>query len=117
MSVRNDPARLRLPEDPCQADDRKSLRVDQIPKNIAGTDARKLINIADQDQSHGIGHRFQEVIHQHNIDHGTLVHDQHIALKGIFFISLIAFRHFHFQKTVNGLCLPAGGDCTSFGPC
>ena len=109
VRVHNDPAFGSLPEDPCKADDRKAVRFNDVPQDISRTDAGQLVNVPDQDQSHGIRDGLQEVVHEQEVDHGTFVHDQHVAFQRILFISLVAFRRLYFQKTVDCLCFQPGG--------
>ena len=105
MGVQDDPALHRLSENPCEAHDRKTAAVDEIPQYIAGPDAGQLVDISDQNQRHGVRNGFQEMIHQHDVDHRALVNDQNVTLQRVFFVFLVTFRRLDFQEAVNGLRL------------
>ena len=109
VCVHDDPARPRLPKDPAEAHHRKLPGINDIPKDIAGSDARELVNISDQDQCHSVRDRLQKIIHEHDIDHRALIHDQDIALQRVFLILLIPLRRFYFQEPVNGFCFHPSG--------
>ena len=66
------------------------------------------IHITDEDHRHCIRHSLQKIVHEHDVDHGALVHDQYIALQGILLVPLIPFRGLDLQQSVDRLCLHAG---------
>ena len=122
MGVHDNAACLRLSEDFGQAHNREHLRFDEIPQDISGSYRRKLVNVPDKDHAHFIRDRLQEIIHQHQVDHGAFVQDQHIALKRILRIALVALRRLDLQEPVDRLGLHAGGlrhvlGCSARGRC
>ena len=36
---------------------------------------RKLVNVAHKNQRHGVRNRFQQIVHEHHVNHGTLVYN------------------------------------------
>ena len=119
MGVHDDPAGLGLPEDPCQAHHRKTAGINDVPQDISRAYTRQLVDIPDQDQGHRIRNCLEKIIHEHDVDHGTLIHDQDIPPEGILFVFLITFRRLGFQQPVDGfgldsrrlgetLCRPSG---------
>ena len=53
--------------------------------------------------------RFQQIVHQHDVHHGTFIQNQNIPFQWMLFVLLIAFRRLIFQQTVNGLRLHSRG--------
>ena len=115
MCIHDNSAGLGLPENPGQTNHRKYFTVDHIAEHISCTNRWKLINISHQNQTHVRRDCFHQRIHQNNINHRTLIHNQNITLKRCFLIFLIAFRRFEFQKSVDSLCLQTGGFRHSLG--
>ena len=107
VGIGDDPAPGSLTENAREADNGKAVRLNEIAQNIACSDTGQLIDITDKNKRHCIRDCFYQVIEKEQIDHGTLVHDQNIALKRVFFIFLISIRRLHFQKPVNSLRLHA----------
>ena len=109
VGIHDDTAGLSLSEDSRESYHRKCHWIDHIPENISGTYRRKLVNVSHHDKSHGRWYRFKKWVHQYNVYHGALIYDQHVTLKGTFFILLITLRRLKFKKPVNSLCLhPCG---------
>ena len=96
MCIHDNPAGLGLTENPGQANHRKYFTVNHITEHISCTNRWKLINISHQNQTHVRRDCFHQRIHQNNINHRTLIHNQNITLKRSFLIFLIAFRRFKF---------------------
>ena len=115
VGVQDDAAALGLTENFVQAKGGNDTGIQKIRQHISRAHAGKLIHISHQNQCHGIGHRLQQIVHQHDINHGALVHDQHIALQRMRFIFLIPLRRLELQQPMNGLRLHAGGLGEPFG--
>ncbi len=80
VGIHDDPARLRLPEYPGETDHGKNPRINHIPQHIPGAYGRELVNIPHHHKAHGGRNRLQQGIHQDDVDHGALVHNQDIPL-------------------------------------
>ena len=48
-----------------------------------GSDRRKLVDVADDQQGGLVGYGLQQRLHQHDIDHGGLVDDQQVAVERV----------------------------------
>ena len=103
MGAHHDPALLCLPEDSRQAHDGNLLRVDDVAEDIARTDARQLVDVAHEHQTHRHRNGFHQVVHQQDVDHRAFVHDQGVAVQRIFVATLIAVLWIVFQQPVDGL--------------
>ena len=76
MGAGDDAALCGLPEYFGKADDRHGAGRDHIRQHLAGTDRRKLVDVANE-QEGGFGrHRLQQRLHQQDIDHRGLVDNQ-----------------------------------------
>ena len=109
VRIHDNPASLCLAENPLQLYNGNAAGCNDIRKHISGADRWKLIHISHQDQGHIIRNRFQEIVHQHDINHGAFIHNQHIPFQRILFISLVSVWRLDFQQPVNRLCFHAGG--------
>ena len=111
MGVDDNITLCRLPENLCQTYHMKPLRFYDIAKHAARTHAGKLVHISHQDKTRPLCHRFQQGMHQRDIHHRHLIHDNHIRLQRILLIALKSFTPVHaavqFQHTVNRLRLKA----------
>ena len=105
MGIHDNPAGLCLTENAGQLDDRKAFAVNQIPKYISCSDRGQLIYVSDQNQRHAVRHSLQQIVHQHDINHGAFINNQHIALQRVLLISLITFRRLDLKQAVDGLRL------------
>ena len=92
MCAHDDPACLRLAEDPHKPHDRETAGVDDVPENIPRPHAGQLVDIPDHDQRHAVRHSLQEIVHEHDIDHGAFVQNQDIPVERGFFVPLVPFR-------------------------
>ena len=108
MGVCYDPALRCLTENPGQAHNRKAVRFNEVPQDISRPHAGKLVDITDQYESHSIRDRFQKIVEKQQVDHGALIHNEHIALERILLVFLVSFRRFRLQKAVDGLRLHSG---------
>ena len=61
-----------------------------------------------QDEPHPVRHGLEQVVHEQDVDHGALVHDQDIPIEGVVLVFLIAFRRLHLQQAVDSLGLHPG---------
>ena len=104
VCIQNNPAGLRLPENPGQPHHRNAAGIHHIPQHVPGADTGKLIHISDHNQCHSIRHRLQKVIHQQDIDHRAFIYNQHIPAQRIVFFFLIALHRAVFQQPVDGFC-------------
>ena len=109
VGVHDDAARLGLAEDPREPDDGKTAGVDHIPQDISRAHAGELVHISDQDQPHAVRDGSHQTVHQHDVDHGALVHDQDVSLQRVFFVPLVAVGRLDFQQAVDGFGLHARG--------
>src|ERR1700751_547228 len=83
MSAGRDLAGSRLPEDLRQPLDRYDIAPDDVGQNRSWADARQLVNIVDQQKVSMSGQCLHQSIEKRQINHGTFVADQNIALQGI----------------------------------
>ena len=104
VCIHNDPAALCLTKDSGETDYGDSFGSNHIFQNIPGAHTGKLVGVAHQNQGHLFWDCFQQVIHQHHIDHGTFIQDQDITFQRMFFVFLISFRGLILQQTVDGFC-------------
>ena len=109
VGVHDNPAALCLPENPGQPDHRNPPRGNDILQHVSRAHAGQLVRVSHQDERHGIRQGLQEIVHEHDIYHGALVQNQHVALQRIFPVLLIALRRLVFQQPVNGLRFHPGG--------
>ena len=104
MCVDHNPAGFALPVNIRQAYARDGAAVQNIPQNISGTHAGKLVGVADQNQAASGLHSPQQRTHQHQVDHGGLVGNDAVRLQRMILIpgkdSLFSAV---FQQPVDGL--------------
>ena len=108
VCIHNNPASLCLSEDSCQAYHRNFPGRNHVFQHISCTYTGKLIRVSHHNQRHMLRDCLQEMIHEHNINHGAFIKNQHIPFQWLFLVFLIPLRRFVFQKPVNGLCLHSG---------
>ena len=75
VSVHNDIALLSLPEylsEPCGV---YPLAGDHVAQDVARSDRRQLVIIADQEQSRSRTDGTHQSVHQQQVDHGRLIHN------------------------------------------
>ena len=102
MGVQDNAAAPRLPEDPRQAYHREHAGIDDIPQHVPRAHGGKLIHVAYQNQLHSGRDRLEQGVHQDDVDHGTLVHNEHVPLQPVFLVALIALRGLELQQAVDG---------------
>ena len=120
VRIDHDIAFHRLPEYVIQPDDLHRPGFDDIPQYTAGSHGWQLAGISDQDQSCSRNNGGEKRMHQVNVDHGHLIHDQDVHLQRIGTVPPESIRFilhgaFHLQEPVDGLSLPAGGLGHSLG--
>lgn len=86
MRVRHDQTFARLSENVRQTGGGKPLARNDIAKHIARADRRKLVRVADHDESRTGTHSAQQRLHQEKIDHRCLVDDDDILVKQAVFV-------------------------------
>ena len=115
MGTHHDSARLRLSEDAGKSDYRNFPRVDDVAQNVSGSHTWQLVYIAHQHQAHVLRNRLHQIIHQDDVYHRTLIHDQRIALQRVLLVALVAVLRIEFQQSVDGLGFHARGLAHSLG--
>ena len=89
-----------------------ALRRDHVFQDVAGSDARKLVDVADKDGPGIIGDGFEQPIHELRIDHAGFVDDDQIAVQRVFIPSFeAASLEIELQKTVDCGCLSSCDLC------
>ena len=81
MCIEDNRARIVLTEDLGQTNARNDAGTQDVFEHRAGTDGRKLIHVADKDEMRPRKNGAKQVLHEHNIHHRNLVHDDDICLK------------------------------------
>ena len=116
MRVDDDQAFTVLTEDTPQHDFRDDAGIDQIAQHAARTDRRQLIDVADENQMAVRIDRAQQVIHQPQIDHRSLIDDDVIDLQWIVLASVkTAFARVVFEQPMNCQGIFAGALGHAFG--
>ena len=115
MGTHDDAAGLCLPEDTGQPDDRNLFGIDDVTKHVPGTHTGKLVDVAHQYKAHIRRQSFHQVVHQDDVYHGTLVHNERISFQRVFVIALVTIFRVVFQKPVDGLCFHTCRLAHSFG--
>src|SRR5262249_27439288 len=80
VSVLNDEALLGLPEDLQETHIGNNARANRITKDRTGTDARQLIDIADENESRAVGDGLGERIRHPDVYHRALVDDDRASV-------------------------------------
>ena len=106
----DDPAVSRLAKDFFQPDHRHHPAGDHMVQSHPRPDRGKLVHVSNQNQRPVGGMGRQQLAHERNIQHGTLVDHQQVALQGIAPVpgESTAGRN-DLQQTVDGLGLQSGG--------
>ena len=112
MGIGNNLALCGLSEYLLQLNNRKTFRVNNILKNISGSHTWQLVNIPHKNQPCSHRYRFKKRIHNCNIHHRHLIHNNHISLQRILFISVkmnrcvitIPWSSTYLKKPVYSLC-------------
>ena len=81
MCIEDDRARIVLTEDLGQTDARNNARAQDVLEHGTRTDGRELIHIADEDEMRPREDGGEEMLHEHNVHHGNLVHNDDIRLE------------------------------------
>ena len=82
---------------------------DDVGQHLTGSDRRKLVDVANDQQRGLVRHRLHQRLHQHDVDHGGLVDDQQVAVERVVVAALeAAALGVDLQQPVNGLGLEPG---------
>jgi hypothetical protein len=106
VSIDHDSAFRGLPEYLGQAGNGDSPRLDNVGRDLTGANRRKLVNVADKQQTRIRRKGLQHGGHKRDIDHAGFVDDEKVAVEQIFHIAPeAAVLWIGFEQPVNGLCL------------
>ena len=83
MGIDDDHTLSGLPEYLGQCDTGQGAAVNDILKHVPGPHRGKLVAVSHHDHTGAPGHRLQQAVHQENVNHGHLIHNQHITLQRI----------------------------------
>ena len=109
MGAGDDAALRGLPEHLGQAHHGHSAGCDDVGQHLPRPNRRKLVDVADDQQRGMVGHRLQQRLHQHDIDHGGLVDDQQVAVERVVVAAFeAAALGVDLEQPVDGLGLEAG---------
>src|SRR4029079_2600490 len=104
-----DPALRRLSEDLGQSRDGNNARGDDVGQYLSRSDRWQLVDVPDNQERVIVRHRLYQRLHQHDIDHGSLVHDQQVAVELIVATAFEAAPPgVDLKQPVDGLGLEAG---------
>ena len=81
MCIEDDRARIVLTEDLGQTDARNDTRAQDVLEHGTRTDGRELIHIADENEMCPREDGGEEMLHEHDVHHGNLVHNDDICLE------------------------------------
>ena len=105
----DDPALGRLTEHLRQPHDRHRLAGDQVGQDLARTNRGELVDVAHDQQRRAVGNRLHQRLHQHDVDHRGLVHNEQVAVERIIRVALESSGlRIDLQQPVNGLRLEPG---------
>ena len=115
MGIGNNLTLCSLSEYLLQFNNRKTFRVDNILKNISGSHTWQLVHIPHKNQPCSHRYRFKKRIHNCNIHHRHLIHNNYVSLQWILFISVkmnccvttVPRPTAYLKKPVDSLCLKA----------
>src|SRR5262245_34063065 len=104
MGADDDAALCRLSEHLGEAHHWHRFGCDEIRQHLARANRRQLVNVAYDQQGGLVGHRFQECLHQHDVDHRGLVDHQQVAIERIVVAAFeAATPGVNLQEPVDGL--------------
>ena len=105
----DDPALGGLAEDLGQPHDRHRAGGDDVGQDLTRADRGQLVDVADDQQRGIVGHRLQQRLHQHDVDHRGLVDDQQVAVERVVAAALeAAALGVDLEQPVDGLGLEPG---------
>ena len=113
----DDAAPVPLTEDPLQTEKGHNAGVQNVPKELAGPDGGQLVRISNE-QHRGVSwHRLQEMVAQHDVQHGGLVDHHGIGFQGPLCVpSVPALPGLELQEAVQRLGqVPASGLAETLG--
>ena len=109
MSAGDDATLGGLPEHFGEAHHRHGAGRDDVGQHLAGPDRRKLVDVADDQESGPVRHCLHKRLHQHDVDHGGFVNHQQITVERVVVAALeAAALGVDFQQPVDGLRFQAG---------
>ena len=110
VRVGDDVAARSLPEHFGEPHDWHDPALDQVPEHRARSHGRKLVYVADQNQSGAVGDSPHERVHQRHVHHRGFVHDQKSAGERVRLVSAEPpCCGVNFQQAVDRLRLQARG--------
>ncbi len=117
VRVDDDVAILRLAEDRIEPRHRDYSAGDEVAQHVPRPHRRQLIHIAHQQEVTARLHGLEQVVHQQDVHHGRLIHDDHIRVKRIVLVArkAEAFGGFDLQQPVDRLRFQAGRLAQTFG--
>ena len=119
VGIPDDGAQLCLAEHIFQPDDGHSTAADDVLEHGARPHAGQLVHIPHQDQPAAQGQRFQQVVHEHDVHHGSFVHNDCVRFQGIVLIPSPEGISFSvgcvFQQPVDSERRLSGTFCQPFG--
>ena len=113
VRVGDDAAAGGLTEDLRQAHGRHDAAADDVRKDVARSNGRKLVGIAHEDEPALRAHGAQQRAHERNVNHGALVEDDGVALERVVLVApesdvLMVVAHAGLEQAVDRLRAPAG---------
>lgn len=84
-------------------------------RTFPASHTRQLVNVAHQHQAHVLRNRLHQIIHQDDVYHRTLIHDQRITLQRVLLVALVSVLRIKLQQPVDGLGFHARGLAHSLG--
>jgi hypothetical protein len=110
VRVGDDVAVRSLPEHFGETHDWHDAALDQVPKHRARSHGRKLVYVADQNQSGAVGDSPYQRVHQRHVHHRSFVHDQKTAGERVRLVSAEpSICGVNFQQAVDRLRFQASG--------
>jgi len=103
VGVADDQAAALLAEDRLQPCDRDCAAADDVAQDVTRSHAGELIRVADQQQVRVRGDGLEQVVKQRQVDHGRLIHDDHVGVERVLVVVGKALRRAVAQQAVDGL--------------
>ena len=120
VRVGDDAAAGGLAEDLRQAHGRHDAAADDIRKDVARSDGRKLVSIAHEDEPALRAHGAQQRAHERNVHHRALVENDGVTIKRVILVApegdvLMVVAHAGLEQTVDRLRALPGQLAHAFG--
>ena len=104
VRVADDVAFLGLAKNLRQAHHRYFGGVDNVAEHVARPHRGQLVDVADEHHPSVVGQGAQERVHQHHVDHGSLIDDQGVELEAVVVAPFeLPLARLKFQQPMNGL--------------